>query len=224
MRPRHTLIQFTAAAGMLLAVASSGLKRAPSPPILPDASITPGDALDVTKEDICVPGYSRKVRNVPQAVKKQAYANYGIKSHAPGEYEVDHLISLELGGSNSIKNLWPESFKTHPWNAHVKDALENRLHEEICSGQTDIKQAQQEIAKDWIAAYKKRFKSALPVLLKNGQKGKDASASAAGQVWVNTRSGVYWRPGTQYYGKTKQGKYLTEAEAIKQGYRAAKGQ
>ena len=113
--------------------------------------------MDVTKDDICVSGYSSKVRNVPQAVKEQAYSDYGITHRNPGQYEIDHLISLELGGSNSIRNLWPQSYITKPWNAHVKDALENRLHQEVCSGQTDLKQAQREISGDWIAAYKKRF-------------------------------------------------------------------
>jgi len=46
----------------------------------------------------------------------------------------------------------------------------------------------------------------------------------ATDVWVNLRSGAYWRPGTQYYGKTKQGKYMSESEAIKAGYHAAGGQ
>jgi cytoskeletal protein RodZ len=40
-------------------------------------------------------------------------------------------------------------------------------------------------------------------------------------VWVNTESGVYHKPGSRYYGKTKQGKYMTEADAIKAGYRAS---
>jgi hypothetical protein len=119
---------------------------------LPDPNLTPGDILAVTAGDICVPGYSSKVRNVPQAVKNQAYAEYGITSHAPNSYEVDHLISLELGGSNSIKNLWPESY-SGDWNAHIKDKLENKLHDMICKGQLDLKTAQQQIAADWIAAY-----------------------------------------------------------------------
>jgi hypothetical protein len=46
-------------------------------------------------------------------------------------------------------------------------------------------------------------------------------ANSAGMVWVNTDSGVYHKPGTRYYGKTKQGKYMSEADAIKAGYRAA---
>jgi hypothetical protein len=40
-------------------------------------------------------------------------------------------------------------------------------------------------------------------------------------VWVNADSGVYHKPGTRWYGKTKQGKYMTEADAQKAGYRAA---
>ncbi len=131
--------------------------RAARPPILPDTTMTPGAALDVTAQDICVPGYSKRVRNVPSAVKQQAYAEYGIASHQPGEYEVDHLISLELGGSNAIANLWPESFQTQPWNAHVKDRLENELHRLVCAGQLDLATAQEEIAGDWVAAYLKRF-------------------------------------------------------------------
>ena len=41
-------------------------------------------------------------------------------------------------------------------------------------------------------------------------------------VWVNTRSGVYHYPGSRWYGKTSQGAYMTEKEAISKGYRAAK--
>lgn len=125
---------------------------AASAPILPDPSITPGDALDVTTADICQPGYARKVRNVPQSVKDQAYREYGITSHKAGSYEVDHLVSLELGGSNSIKNLWPETYHG-AWNAHIKDALENKLHDLVCDGQLSLAAAQHAIATNWIAAY-----------------------------------------------------------------------
>jgi DNA uptake protein ComE-like DNA-binding protein len=43
-----------------------------------------------------------------------------------------------------------------------------------------------------------------------------------GMVWVNTDSGVYHKEGSRYYGKTKQGKYMSEADAVKAGYRPAK--
>jgi hypothetical protein len=45
---------------------------------------------------------------------------------------------------------------------------------------------------------------------------------AKGMVWVNTESKVFHREGDRWYGKTKQGKFMVEAEAIKEGYREAK--
>ncbi len=214
-------------------------------PLLPDLKMTPGATLPVTRDDICVPGYTKKVRNVPSSVKQQVYAEYGIASHRPGEYEVDHLISLELGGSNSIKNLWPESYLTQPWNARVKDKLENELHAEVCSGQIDLAAAQKEIATDWIASYKKHFGVSAP--LSSGSASPAAGqgrrysqhplsganvpftvpnvpASRSAQVWVNLNSGKYFGPNSQYYGHTTRGQYLREADAVKQGYVAARGQ
>lgn len=57
-----------------------------------------------------------------------------------------------------------------------------------------------------------------------GKKRDSQKAVNIGRVWVNTRSGVYWRSGTEFYGKTRQGQYMMERAAIKAGYRAAKGQ
>jgi hypothetical protein len=57
------------------------------------------------------------------------------------------LIALELGGSNRLTNLWPEPYDI-TWNAHVKDRLENRLHEMVCAGQLDLATAQRAIATD----------------------------------------------------------------------------
>jgi len=56
---------------------------------------------------------------------------------------------------------------------------------------------------------------------KTAAKPQTAPAKGSGMVWVNTDSGIYHKPGSRYYGKTKQGKYMTEADAIKAGYRAA---
>src|SRR5262252_1258347 len=109
---------------LLLFLIQAVLAEQPTP-ILPDPKLTPGDTFDVTAEDVCVPGYAKKVRAVPAWLKRQAYAEYGITQYKTGDYEVDHLIPLplSLGGSNSIRNLWPQSTKTSPWNSYVKDAL-----------------------------------------------------------------------------------------------------
>jgi hypothetical protein len=85
-------------------------------------------------------------------VKDQVFAEYGIASHTPGEYEVDHLISLEIGGSNDIANLWPEAASPKP-GFHEKDKVENYLHNQMCSGVISLQQAQIEIATNWLTVY-----------------------------------------------------------------------
>jgi hypothetical protein len=42
-------------------------------------------------------------------------------------------------------------------------------------------------------------------------------------VWVNTKSVKYWKPGSTYFAKTKKGEYMTEKEAIQKGYLPANG-
>ncbi len=135
-------------------------------PIRPDPGLTPGVRLKVPIEKLVVPGYANKigggVRNVPESEKKAVFAEYHIA--ASGNYEIDHLISLELAGANNIKNLWPQSYLTHPWNAHVKDKLEDWMAASVrhafknkgaAAATTLLKQYQAEIAQDWIAAYSK---------------------------------------------------------------------
>lgn len=129
---------------------------------LPDARLTPGTTVDVPLAKLCKKGYAKSVRHVPGSAKSKVYAEYGVKSHKSGSYEVDHLISLELGGSNDLKNLWPQSYSGE-WNAHVKDALEDRLHALVCAEDLTLEDAQGMIRKDWISAYRKIFKAKTPV-------------------------------------------------------------
>ena len=122
---------------------------------LPDSACTPGAILSTgTKEAICVSGYSRSVRNVPESVKIQAYNEYGITHHSTGQYEVDHLVSLELGGSNDISNLWPEAASPTP-GFHEKDQVENYLHDQVCKGAISLQQAQTDIATNWLTVYQR---------------------------------------------------------------------
>lgn len=122
---------------------------------LQDKECTPGQIIPgVTKDQICVPGYSKSVRNVPESEKKQVYESYGISERQLGEYEVDHLISLELGGSNDISNLWPEAADPVP-GFHEKDKVENYLHSQVCSGIISLEEAQNEISSNWLQVFNK---------------------------------------------------------------------
>ena len=140
---------------MILALAlAAGL--AASPPIRPDPQLTPG-VVDpaATLQVICVRGYTahKGVRHVTAATKRAVFRRYGVEPKVGGPYEIDHLISLELGGSNDLANLWPQSYTSQPWNAHLKDALEDRLHAKVCWDGLPLAVAQADIAIDWPAAY-----------------------------------------------------------------------
>jgi hypothetical protein len=52
---------------------------------------------------------------------------------------------------------------------------------------------------------------------------QSAPAGGAGQVWLNTSTNVYHCSGSRYYGKTKAGAYMTEADAKAKGARADHG-
>jgi hypothetical protein len=124
---------------------------------LPDPSCTPGASLpSATVARICRPGYLKRAPNVEQSLKDDVYAEYAIASPQRGEYEIDHLIPLALGGAESIDNLWPEP-ANNP-NSHgfrVKDRLENRLHARVCSRRMTLRAAQRAIQTNWVLAYKR---------------------------------------------------------------------
>ncbi len=100
---------------------------------------------------MCQSGYPASVRNVTSAEKAQVFARYGLVD-TPGTYEVDHFISLELGGSNDITNLWPERYAPAP-GAHEKDGVEANLHAQLCNGKMTLAQVQQAIRDDWYAVF-----------------------------------------------------------------------
>jgi hypothetical protein len=134
---------------------------------LPDSTCSPGSAFPlatiqvngVAQADppsvivgyICVSGYTKNVRNVPTAEKDAVFAEYGIVSHKTGEYEIDHIISLELGGDNEITNLYPQPALPEP-GFHTKDKIENCLHAKVCSGAMKLADVQQLISTDWTQA------------------------------------------------------------------------
>ena len=166
------------------------------------------------------PATRRRFGRCRHGLKDRRMPEYGITQYKLGDYEVDHLIPLSLGGSNSIRNLWPQSTKTSPWNSYVKDALERKLHNLVCAGQLDLKTAQREIASNWIEAYKKYIGKSPPAPRVRETRTAVAN-SAPNEVWVNTRSGKYWKPDSRYYGKTKEGEFMSELDALDRGYSPA---
>jgi hypothetical protein len=129
----------------------------------PDVRLTPGATVAVTESEVCGTGAGKTVPMVPISLKRKVFERYGVAPPQPDAYEVDYLITPELGGATDIRNLWPEPYQNTVWNAHVKDQLEDRLHRMVCRGDVDLATAQHDISTDWIAAYRKYFHADRPV-------------------------------------------------------------
>jgi len=71
---------------------------------------------------------------------------YGVAGAQTQGYELDYLISPQLGGTDDISNLWPEPDSATGWNADAKDALEGRLHQLVCQGKINLATAQRDLA------------------------------------------------------------------------------
>jgi len=106
---------------------------------------------------LCSPGFhTSTIRNVPDSERHAVEIEYGLQPRGYGStLEIDHIISLELGGSNSIANLYPERAPGY----HLKDKLENRLHDMVCSGRIALRAAQTGIARNWQGLYANAFGS-----------------------------------------------------------------
>jgi hypothetical protein len=128
---------------------------------IPDSHLTPGATLVLNRQDVCSAA-NVKNKPVPVVLQRKVFQEYGIPGAAPQAYEVDYLVTPALGGAEDIRNLWPQSFSAD-WNARVKDDLEDRLRDMVCSGELELTEAQREIARNWIVAYKKYFHTDRPL-------------------------------------------------------------
>ncbi|SFW11400.1 hypothetical protein [Amycolatopsis australiensis] len=167
-QPGHAATTTTAAAGSTAGAPATALANAPVPAAssctlghhngqdLPDPHCTPGTVNpQVTQATIgttiCASGWTKTIRpptSVTNKLKKQIDAAYGLPTSTEGE--LDHLISLELGGAPSDPaNLWVEPGKI----PNPKDAVENKLHSAVCSGLVPLATAQRAIAADWTTAF-----------------------------------------------------------------------
>ena len=147
-----------------------------SKPLMPKPELTPGAVAITDEAKLCSQGFrTRDERHVTDKIKHEVFAKYGT---AQGEgicayrayttksgkkakecCEIDHLVSLELGGSNDVENLWPQPYTQHP-GAHEKDVIEGWLNRQVCIAHTmTLAEAQQSIKEDWYAAYTKMLKA-----------------------------------------------------------------
>jgi anti-sigma factor RsiW len=133
---------------------------------LPLASVTPGATWDVSAEDLCTG--ARHTRTITAAMRAQVLSAYSMERVPADQYELDYLITPELGGATDPRNLWPQAYSSSVWNARVKDELESLLPRLVCRGAVDLETAQREMAVDWIAAYKKYFNTDQPLQVHRG--------------------------------------------------------
>jgi hypothetical protein len=117
----------------------------------------------ITSDTTCVIGYTKTVRHVTAKMKKEIFKRYGVTTGHKRGYEVDHIISLQLGGSNELDNLYPQPYEVYlnvngkdmRMGALEKDVVENALRRNVCKGKITLKEAQDIIVKDWITYYLK---------------------------------------------------------------------
>lgn len=186
---------------------------------VPNLALTPGAVLTTSAARVCVSGYSSSVRDVPDSEQEAVYARYDIP-HVPYQHEVDHLVSLEVGGSNAITNLWPEPYAGR-WGARTKDVLENKLHELVCSGRLTLPYAQHIEAKNWVAAYKRLVGGtpAQPSGAGGGSIGGSGGGTSAGGYYASsyaTASTIYCADDSEWrsLSKTYLVHFPTWAKAI----------
>jgi hypothetical protein len=129
----------------------------------PNRRLTPGATIPVTRNGVCGEAEIKSAPVIPVSLATKVFELYGVTPPRPDAYEVDYLITPELGGATDIRNLWPEPYQDTEWNAHIKDQLEDRLHEMVCQGSVDLATAQRDISADWIAAYRKYFHTERPL-------------------------------------------------------------
>jgi len=123
----------------------------------PDPECTPGAVMGISVDVVCKSSTKGR-RAVTTEMKNQVFGDYGITSHPGGAFEIDHFIPLELGGSNDISNLWPQSANPVP-GFHEKDKVETALHDEVCKAHTmTLEEAQRLIATDWLTYYDQKVK------------------------------------------------------------------
>ena len=125
--------------GLLIFAANAGAQSL----LVPNPKLTPGRVAEGDKDR----------GGVTLAMEQKVFARYRLRWERRAEFKIDHLIPLELGGADSIDNLWPQSRRARPYGADRKRQLTEVLQEKIARGQMTVAQAQEQISRDWIDAF-----------------------------------------------------------------------
>lgn len=125
--------------------------RKHGPVVLNDLTATPGLVRTTDKNDPAVCGGGTTAPYRKPGIQS-VYTAYGATKKKGVCCEIDHLISLELGGDNGANNEWPQPYEPRP-GAHEKDLVENWLHAQVCAGKIELKEAQKQISEDWFLVY-----------------------------------------------------------------------
>ena len=131
---------------LFLAIALSsffGLNAGPQEGLIPNAKLTPGRVATSDKDR----------HEVTIAMEQQVFRRYHLPWERRAEFKIDHLIPRELGGADTIDNLWPQKIRARPYGADRKELLAQVLLQKVRAGQMTLAQAQEEIRRDWIDAF-----------------------------------------------------------------------
>jgi len=184
--------------------------------VLPNRQRTPGASdpavtQQTIRSTICRTGYTSTVRpssSYTTGLKvSQLSSGYAFRGdHSTQDYEEDHLIPLEIGGSpSSARNLWPEPYVGSE-GARAKDLVENQLHDLVCAGTVPLRVAQQAIATNWWRAYQRYGGRGVPVVF-YGSYLRTPSAKAPTGGSTSTSGGATARceDGTLSYSQHRSG-------------------
>ncbi len=132
---------------------------------LPNIKLTPGAinpavTQSTIRSTICVSGWTATVRPpvtyTNQLKYNQLHSGYNLNGDMNmKDYEEDHIVPLEVGGNpSSPLNLFPEP-RNIRLGSYVKDQLENRIHQLVCSGQISLNTGRSVFLTNWEKGYQK---------------------------------------------------------------------
>ncbi|MFL6590748.1 MAG: HNH endonuclease [Chthoniobacterales bacterium] len=131
---------FLAALVVFLAV---GANAGATDPLLPNPKLTPGKVATSDKDRA----------GVTVAMEQKVFARYKLPWEYRGEFKIDHLIPVELGGADTLDNLWPQRIRAKPYGSDRKELLAEVLLQKVRAGKMTMGDAQEQISHDWIDAF-----------------------------------------------------------------------